>query len=182
MAKEAAALDSLQAAPAAVVPDHQAQPSGLQIKKLAMIGIPVFIVQLAIVYFVAVKFLSPASHSPADAAAASAEAEKETQANAEPNIYLIKDLIINPAGTNGNRFLLASVGFEVSSPAALQDLQKKEIQVRDALNTILTGKTLNELVDISKREGLRAEIAKHVGGLVKNGTMKNVYFSKFIIQ
>lgn len=150
-------------------------------KKLIIIGIPIFVVQLAILYFLIAKFVVPSTnveHAPVK----TSEEETQKTENATQNIFLIKDIIINPAGTNGTRFLLTTVGIEVSTPEAQQELEKKELQVRDLLNSILTSKGLNDLVDMEQRELLRTEISKKVGDLVKSGRMKNVYFSKFIIQ
>jgi flagellar protein FliL len=148
-------------------------------KKIIMIGIPIFVVQLAIIYFLMAKFI--AGPPRAEASAAKAEESQKTE-SATQNIFLIKDVIINPAGTNGTRFLLTTVGIEVSTPEAQQELEKKEVQVRDMLNSILTSKGLNELVSIEQRELLRVEISKKVGELLKSGKLNNVYFSKFIIQ
>jgi flagellar FliL protein len=94
----------------------------------------------------------------------------------------VKDLIVNPAGTNGTRFLLTTVGFEVTTPEGLKELETKDVMVRDALNTILTSKDLATLVNVEGREALRKEIEEKVGSLLRTGTLTNVYFSKFIIQ
>lgn len=154
-------------------------------KKLIIIGIPVFIVQLAVIYFLAVKFLSPASPTsakdPSKEAAKTAEHKDAAEVESQ-NIFVVKDVIVNPAGTNGTRFLLTTVGFEVSSPECEKELEKKEVQVRDALNTVLTSKGLDELVGMEQREVLRAELAKKVGELLRSGSLSKVYFSKFIIQ
>jgi len=145
-----------------------------------MIGVPIFFVQLAIVYFLIAKFFAPAGHTENSTPKAGEESQKTESAT--QNIFLIKDVIINPAGTNGTRFLLTTVGIEVSTPEAQQELEKKEVQVRDLLNSILTSKGLDELVSIQQRELLRVEISKRVGDLLKAGRLRNVYFSKFIIQ
>ena len=149
-------------------------------KKVIIIGIPIFLVQLAIVYFLMVKFLGSSAHAQNGGAKAEEEAQKAEVTT--QNIFLIKDVIVNPAGTNGTRFLLTTVGIEVSTPEAQQELEKKEVQVRDMLNSILTSKGLPDLVSIDQRELLRAEISKKVGEMLKTGKLKNVYFSKFIIQ
>ena len=54
--------------------------------------------------------------------------------------------------------------------------------MRDILNTVLTSKGLDELVDVHQREALRTEIAEKINALLKNGSLSSVYFSKFIIQ
>jgi len=149
-------------------------------KKLLMIGIPIFVVQLAVVYFLMAKLVLAPAHS--EPAAAKTEEENQKAESATQNIFLIKDIIVNPAGTNGTRFLLTTVGVEVSTPEAQQELEKKEVQVRDLLNSILTSKGLTELVSTEQRELLRGEISKKIGEMLRTGKLKNVYFSKFIIQ
>jgi flagellar FliL protein len=94
----------------------------------------------------------------------------------------VKDLIVNPAGTNGTRFLLTTIGLEVTTPEALRELESKDVMVRDALNTILTSKDLLTIVNVDGRETIRKEIEKKVGSILRGGVLTNVYFSKFIIQ
>ena len=178
MAKEP--FPSSQAAPQNAEAAPKTPAPAFSVKKLIMVGVPIFVVQLVIVYFLIMKFVSAPGH--AEANASKAEEESQKAESAVQNIFLIKDVIINPAGTNGTRFLLTTVGIEVSTPEAQQELEKKEVQVRDLLNSILTSKGLNELVSIEQRELLRVEISKRVSGLIKTGKLRNVYFSKFIIQ
>jgi flagellar protein FliL len=183
-----------EAAPAAKLP----------IKKLIMFGVPLFVVQLVLVYFLITKVLAPAPASTAEAEHGKTEesSEKEKgkkghgsegkegkegeggggEGGGEGKIYIVKDLIVNPAGTNGTRFLLTTVGFEVTTPEALKDIEAKDVMVRDALNTIFTSKDLTSLVNVEGREALRKEIQEKVGGFIRDGELTNVYFSKFIIQ
>ncbi len=169
-----------QNAPAAV---PAAEQTGLSLKKLVMFGVPVFVVQLVLVYFIITKFLAPSAVAGSAEPAAHRGTEQGVEASPdEQKIYVVKDLIVNPAGTNGTRFLLTTVGFEVNTGEALKELETKDVQLRDALNTVLTAKGLDELVDVARRETLRTEISRRVRDLVRTGSLKNVYFSKFIIQ
>ncbi len=178
MAKELSPLNQSSAQSTDTAVKTPAQP--FFTKKIIMIGVPIFVVQLAIIYFLMAKFIAAPAHTAASPAKVEEEAQKAESAT--QNIFLIKDIIINPAGTNGTRFLLTTVGIEVSTPEAQQELEKKEVQVRDVLNSILTSKGLSELVSIEQRELMRNEISKKVGELLKSGKLRNVYFSKFIIQ
>lgn len=184
MATEAPKQDQQQAS-------AQAAKGGIPMKKLLIIGVPVFLVQLAVLFFLATKFLGPSS-----GAAASKEPETKTESKGESkggggkegaegeasSMYVVKDLIVNPAGTNGTRFLLLTVAFETSTPESEKELEKREIQVRDMLNSVLTSKGLDELANVERREELRGEIQAKVGEILKSGAITNVYFSKFIIQ
>jgi flagellar protein FliL len=173
-----------QPAPAAKNASEKA--TGFSMKKMIMIGIPVFLVQVVLIYFVVTKFLAPASAS-AGGHSAPTKGESEhapsvSEEEVTQNIHIVKDLIVNPAGTNGTRFLLTTVGFSVTTPEAKLELENKDMQVRDVLNTILTSKDLAELSSTAERESLRTEITKKVAELVRRGALTNVYFSKFIIQ
>ncbi len=173
MAKESAPQETKQ-------PDQAAASQPFISKKMIIIGIPVFLVQVALFYFLLSKFVG--SH-PVEAASKSDK--HETEAVAEEgikNIFVIKDVIVNPSGTNGTRFLLTTIGVEVTTAEAMKEMETLDIQIRDALNSILTSKGLVELSDAHQREKLREEIGVKISSYLKTGKTKNVYFSKFIIQ
>jgi len=158
----------------------EAAPKSFFTKKLIAFGAIIFVVQFVTLYFITAKVLRPISDG-----AAGKTLQEETKKEGipvEPQVFLIKDIIINPAGTNGTRFLLVTVGFEVDNPPGIGGLEKKEVEIRDILNSVLMAKGLKELADVEKREALRDEIAEKVGGIVKETPLKHVYFSKFIIQ
>ena len=158
---------------------EQVSKQPLNLKKLILFGVPVFLVQLVAIYFLMSKFVVPSSAAKESAKPAET---KEAAEHPAQSIFVVKDIIVNPAGTNGTRFLLTTIGLEVTTPEAQNDLEKKEVQVRDILNSVLTSKGLDDLVNVEQREALRAEIFQKVSELVKSGTLANVYFSKFIIQ
>ncbi|HUI10294.1 MAG TPA: flagellar basal body-associated FliL family protein [Bacteroidota bacterium] len=162
------------AKPAAPAPAAQ----GITPMKLVIIGVPLFLVQLAVVYFLVAKFVAPAS-TPAGPQTRAAEPKETAEAK---SIFVVKDVIVNPAGTNGTRFLLTTVGFEINGIEREKELEGKEVQVRDVLNTILTSKGLEDLSGNEQREALRKEILQKVGEMLPAGSLTNVYFSKFIIQ
>lgn len=175
-----------EAAPAAPA----AAGGAISIKQLLMFGVPVFVVICGLMIWLLPKFIGPPSAGAPEKAAteeSSAHGEKaeggeEGEGGAEPNIYIVKDVILNPAGTNGTRFLLTTVGFEVSNAEAKKEIEAKDVQVRDALNTILTAKSLTTLSMPENRDSIRLEISERVGKLLRTGKLTSVYFSKFIIQ
>ncbi len=178
-----------EAAPQPETPTETAEKSGMPMKKLLLFGIPVFVVQLVVVYFLITKVFAPSSVSASEQTSAGGTVGHGAEVSGglgsgagEASIYVVKDVIVNPAGTNGTRFLLTTVGFEVSSPEAKKELESKDIQVRDMLTTVLTAKDLVSLSMVEQRDELRLEIARKAGELLRSGTLTNVYFSKFIIQ
>jgi flagellar FliL protein len=191
MAKTTAPPEETAPVAAQAAPAQQKLP----VKKLIMFGVPLLLIQLVLVYFLITKVLAPAAPAAASADDKTAEgkaggekgghgSEKKGEGgeSAEGSIYVVKDLIVNPAGTNGTRFLLTTIGFEVTTAEGLKEIELKDVMVRDALNTILTSKDLLTLVNMEGRESVRKEIEEKVSGMLRNGRLTNVYFSKFIIQ
>ena len=95
--------------------------SGFNIKVL-IIGIPLFIIQLVAVYFITANFLLSKMQSSSNQEKAKSEEVKSENSEGENKkvefgkfIYVVDDLIINPANTDGKRLLLSSLGFDVAS-------------------------------------------------------------------
>ena len=62
--------------------------------------------------------------------------------------FELENLIVNPAGSRGERFLMVSVAFEVPDDEALNLLHEREIQVRDVVSASLSARTLEELAEL----------------------------------
>lgn len=156
-----------------------AAKTGSSLSKIIMIGVPIFLLQVVVVYFLTANFIVPMSlNKPV-------EEEAEEVAKKLPvgqHIVNVKDVIVNPAGTNGSRFLLVSVAFDVDTEEARKDLEKKDTVLRDMLLSSLSIKSLDQLIDPFERENLRKELRKKSSELLSEGSILNVYFSKYIVQ
>ncbi len=166
--------------PTAPAPQVEAAPkSSFDLKKILIIGIPIVLVQIVLLYFIFVKFIAPGMSPHAASAAVTQEAGTE---DIQSQVLVIKDIIVNPAGTNGTRFLLTTVGIEVPSAEIKAELEQKEVQTRDILNSILTSKGLEELTSPQFKDVLKNEMQQKLNLTLSKGKIKNIYFSKFIIQ
>ena len=97
-------------------------------------------------------------------------------------VYAIKDIVVNPAGTGGSRFLSVSFGFELASAEAAQEFEGREMIVRDALITILSSKTVAQLVDFKQKEIIRYQIKKRLEKLLDTDGLEGVYYTDFVLQ
>ncbi|MCH9032739.1 MAG: flagellar basal body-associated FliL family protein [candidate division Zixibacteria bacterium] len=104
----------------------------------------------------------------------------EGQAHSE--MFEIKDIIVNPAGTGGTRFLSASISFEVEDSQALELFESRTSQIRDALITILGSKNIEQLTDVKQKEIARYQIKKRVETLLNTDELMAVYFTDFVLQ
>ena len=96
--------------------------------------------------------------------------------------FELSDIVVNPANTSGNRYLVLEIGLEAKEEELIIEAASKEIWLRDAINTLLTNKTEAELLDISKRNLLKKEILKLINSRMKEGKFSKVYFKKYIMQ
>lgn len=116
-----------------------------------------------------------------EAAGDHAEGTKGEPGAATPT-YLMENLVLNPAGTGGTRFLMVSVAFGVKDEAAAESMKARDHEVRDAMLGVLGTKTVGQLADIAVRDSIKSELVRQVGGLFPKGTVKRVYFPQFVIQ
>jgi flagellar basal body-associated protein FliL len=98
------------------------------------------------------------------------------------SIFQIKDIVVNPSGTNGTRYLCTTVALEITNPLVEEEATAREAQVRDLLIEILSRRTVTELSSLEMRDHIRDEIARSVNTLLTSGEIDGVYFSNFVLQ
>ena len=97
-------------------------------------------------------------------------------------VYRIDNIVVNPAGSAGTRFLMASVALELSDEKAVAALREKEVQIRDAVITTLESQTLEMLSAPGSREGIKRQLAVAVRPLVPGRQQLRVYLPQFVLQ
>lgn len=108
--------------------------------------------------------------------------ESEGKEGGGGNLCTIKDIVINPAGTGGSRFLSVSFAFELDTPSEATLFESREPAIRDALITILSSKTVAQLTDPKQKEIARYQIKKRVAQLMKLEEIAGVYYTDFVLQ
>jgi flagellar protein FliL len=100
-----------------------------------------------------------------------------------PPLYTISDLVLNPAGSGGTRFLMMSVAFDMKDSASVEVLKQRDAEIKDAVLALVGGKTVEQLAEVSSREPLKVEIQNLVLKIVKKKKLiKRVSFPQFVIQ
>ncbi len=97
-------------------------------------------------------------------------------------VHLIDNLVLNPAGSGGTRFLLASVGLQTTSAAANDVVSKREVEARDVVLAVLGSKHVEDLAEITNREKLKVELKSALDSLFGPGVVRRIYFPQFVIQ
>jgi flagellar FliL protein len=145
-------------------------------------------------YFLVVKGIAPRMAEAQVVRAAQEEIAKEEAAPAEEvhaeagaapgvgTITPIEDIVVNPAGSGGTRYLCTTVALETTKPAVAEEVAEREPQIRDTLIEILSNRTVEDLSALSTRNELRAEIKSAVNNLLVSGEVVGVYLSNFVLQ
>lgn len=146
--------------------------------------IVIAVVMVGVGVLVGTKFMGGAETTDAEAVTEEKpKVEKKAEKEGQPTeIFMVSELIVNPAGTEGTRFLSASIGFEVYSKHTMELMTKREHLVRDALITILGSKTIDQLSDPKQKEVIRFQIKKRTEQLLQVDDLAAVYFTQFILQ
>lgn len=132
----------------------------------------------------------PVSGGGAAAAAAGSEAgasdDDADEASGEPVefgfFHEITGMTINPAGTNGSRYLLVNAALEAEGEETIAQIGEREFVVRDALIGVMSRRTVPELADITLRTALKDSLIASVNGVLDEGEVSRLYFTQYVMQ
>lgn len=113
-------------------------------------------------------------------------ADSSAGASTEPREYgsftRMKGLVVNPAGSAGNRYLAVSLAFESKSRSVEEEIKRKRVVVRDAALSLLSEQTVDELSDPSRRDELKRMLREKTNDILRSGTVDRLYFTEFVLQ
>jgi len=118
-------------------------------------------------------------------AAAHAEPAPKKSSHHDPAplaLFPLESLVVNPAGSNGTRFLIVSLAVEPTTPEGLKALEAAEPQVRDRLLQVLAAKTVDQLSAISTRDSLKAEIIAAIDETVPAAEVRRLFMPQYVLQ
>ncbi len=168
--------------------------------KVAIFGL-IGLVAVSAAYLLTLKVLKPmmASDAPTEQQAEPVKAEPVKEEKHEEassghgsggegeqagtnQFFTVESIVVNPAETQGTRYLSCSVSFEVASPEDLKAFEEKAVKIKDLLITILSSKTVDELADIKVRNDMRRQILAVVNRFTTPAQATAVYLTDFVLQ
>jgi flagellar FliL protein len=115
-----------------------------------------------------------------------AEGASGAASNAVPtdfgSFYEVDNMIVNPAESQGSRYLMVNVGFESDIEEVLTELENKEVVVRDRVIKLLGEFTVPELADIDQRPFLKDTLRTSVNQVLQKGSVRRLYFTQYVLQ
>lgn len=127
---------------------------------------------------------APAKTASHDAAEGEEEAAPEEggEHGPAPAAYTMDNLVLNPAGTEGTRFLMLTLALAPRDEEALTLIKSRDAQLRDAVLRLLETKTVPELTDVSRRDTLKLQIEAVLAHELPKHALRKVYLPQFVIQ
>lgn len=98
------------------------------------------------------------------------------------SVYRVDNLIVNPAGSMGQRFLMATVAFDFSDPKINEEVRAREVEVRDRIIATFESQTLEDLTRPGARDSLRSRLHAAVLPIAGEDAEFEVYLPQFVIQ
>ena len=96
-------------------------------------------------------------------------------------MFKLENLIVNPAGSQGARFLMTSVAIDVPSDKVEAHLREHEAEVRDAVMSALESETLDMLTRPGARDSIKDRIARIVVPLAGDPDI-HIFLPQYVIQ
>lgn len=97
------------------------------------------------------------------------------------NLVELDNIIVNPAGTQGMRFLMATVALDVSEETVTA-LRENEMRLRDRVNSVLEAQTMAMLTAPGARDSLKTLIAVALAEFLEGEGHPRIYIPHFVIQ
>jgi len=159
------------AAPEAAAPTEQAprtRPRWL---------LPAVIAGTALAGAATAKFVVVPHLGPRSAAAAPAASD------AKPiKLFHLDNLVVNPAGSQGTRFLMATVVLQSPDETTAALLAAHEVEARDRVTSMLAALPLDLLVSTLGRDSVKRLVVVALAPLVPQAAALRVYLPQYVIQ
>jgi flagellar FliL protein len=112
------------------------------------------------------------------------EAAKETvvDENAVGKIYSLKTFVVNLNDPGGKRYIKTKIELEYIDEAVNMEIDARLPQIRDAVLLLLSSKSLDEIQDVDGKIDLRNELILRINQVLKQGKIRNLYFTELVIQ
>lgn len=96
--------------------------------------------------------------------------------------YQLENVIVNPAGSNRDRYLILSMAFEMDNKGDQEAFESHRVEIMDKINFTLSKKSLVYFTDQGQRDSMKDDLRQEVDSLFGERLVRNLYFTKYLIQ
>ncbi|MCU0572529.1 MAG: flagellar basal body-associated FliL family protein [Syntrophobacteraceae bacterium] len=116
---------------------------------------------------------------------APAEGDQGQTAAAPPEKQVICDwdpMLVNLADPGGKRYLKLGMKLELNNDRVLEEMKNRSFQIKDAMLMVVSSKEFDDIATPSGKQALKQEMMAQMNKIVKQGQVKDIFFTDFIIQ
>ena len=96
-------------------------------------------------------------------------------------VYKMDELIVNPAGSQGQRFLVVEISIELRNAEQIELIDHNLQKLKHNINEALASRTVDELLQFSEREKLRYELKFIVNREIGEDSVRNLYYALYVM-
>jgi flagellar protein FliL len=150
------------------------QPKAEKPKKSPLIRIIILVVILALLggggYVGYVKFLKPPP-------------PEVTEPPVEQSVSLeMGSFLVNLSDPGGKRYLKVTMQFEVTGQKVNEEVNKRIVEMRDMIIMLLSSKEYSEIGSVTGKLSLKRELLTRMNKMLREGQVKEIYFTDFLVQ
>jgi flagellar FliL protein len=106
--------------------------------------------------------------------------------DAASSVHLIDNMVLNPAGSGGTRFVMLAAAVEFGDAKYVDQIRARDAEARDIVLRVVGSRGVEQLAEMSFREILRKELADSLSALFpkaeRGSAIKRIFFPQFVIQ
>ncbi len=133
----------------------------------------------AAVYFVVLPKMKGGEQAGEKGAFAGKEVEADMASLGET--IELPSFIVNLSEGTG-RYLKVTLVLKLSTDKVAEEIKNREPQIKDAVITVLSSKSPEEILSVQGKYDLKGEIMKRINVFLSTGVVRELYFVEFVVQ
>lgn len=97
-------------------------------------------------------------------------------------MFPLDTFTVNLLSDSGRRYLKVQMNLELDGEELASELESKTAVIRDVIIRLLSSKTLEEISTAKGKEKLKEQIVNQLNLRLRDGNLRNVYFTEFVVQ
>ena len=97
-------------------------------------------------------------------------------------VYPMDQYVVNLLSESGTRYLKTTMNLELSEETLSSEIDKKQALIWDIIIRSLSAKTYEDVSTAKGKERLKDELVTRINEVLRDGYIKNVFFTDFIVQ
>ncbi len=160
----------------------KSKKSGGMMQTAIIIALFQVVIAVGAYFFIKMAIAPHMKNVPASSGQSQAE-KSNAESQGAREVKLIENIVVNPAGTNGTRYLSTSIGLELDkTPEGEKLMEEKTPVIRDIIIAVLTSKTLEELSSAEGKDNIRTEIQSKLSEAIAPVKVHRIYFVDYVLQ